>query len=141
MKANDRKRSIAEQLFINNDESIKNIAETVGVSENTVSTWIKKYDWKTRKLNLDAAPHKIKELLLTELQTVVEGGKPKFNSDDIAKITRALERIDKKVSAQMVITVIKELDEFLLSAEIDNQFLSDSLEIHKQFIHYRINKG
>lgn len=141
MKKNDRKRAIAENLYINNGESIKSISETVGVSENTISTWSKKYNWKERKMNLAVAPHKIKEALLEQLDSVVKGEKPIFNSDDIAKITRALERVDKKVSTQMVISVMKELDSFLLSIDMDDKLLEKSLDLHKQFIQFRIMKG
>lgn len=141
MKANDRKRTHGERLFIENGYTLKAVAETVGVSENTVSTWAKKYDWKNRKLNLDSAPHKIKELLLTELEVVASGGKPNFNSDDIAKITRALERVDKKVSTQMIISVLKEFDNYLLSIDIPTELLNQSLDLHKQFIHYKIQQG
>lgn len=141
MKKNDRKRAIAEDLYINNGETFKAIAEIVGVSENTVGTWAKKYNWKERKMNLATAPHKIKEALLEQLESVVKGEKPIFNSDDIAKITRALERVDKKISNQMVISVIKEFDSWLLSIDIDHELLDKCLELHKQFIHHRITNN
>ncbi|HRO76515.1 MAG TPA: hypothetical protein PLP27_10250 [Crocinitomicaceae bacterium] len=138
MKANDRKRSIAEDMYINNGETIKTIAETIGMSENAVGAWVKKYSWKERRANLTAAPHKIKEKLLAQLEAVVNGEKPIFNSDDVSKIASAIERVDKKVSAQMIISVIKEFDNWLLSIDIDNDLLSKSLDLHKQFIHHRI---
>jgi organic radical activating enzyme len=128
-------------MYIEQGCTFKDIASTIGVSENTVSTWGKKYNWKNRKINLDAAPHKIKELLLGELELVLEGGKPTFNSDDIAKITRALERVDKKVSTQMIISVMKEFDSYLLSTAIDNEVLKKCLDLHKQFIHHRIQNS
>lgn len=141
MKANDIKRSHAERLFLEEGYSLKLAAETVGISETTVGTWCRKYDWKNRKNVIDVAPHKIKELLLEQLSIVAAGGKPTFNSDDLAKITRSLERVDKKVSTQMVISIMMLLDQWLLSQEIDPKLLEQSLKLHKQFIHHQIDLG
>ena len=46
MKSNERKRAYAERLYIEDGWTAKSIADTVGVSENTVGAWIKKYSWK-----------------------------------------------------------------------------------------------
>jgi transposase len=141
MKKNDRKRAIAEDLYITNGETLKTIAEMVGVSENTVGSWAKKFNWKERRMNLATAPHKIKEALLEQLESVVKGEKPIFNSDDIAKITRALERVDKKISNQMIISVMKDFDSYLLSIDIDHELLDKCLDLHKKFIHHRISNN
>ncbi|MDD2984718.1 MAG: helix-turn-helix domain-containing protein [Crocinitomicaceae bacterium] len=138
MRANDKKRAHAERLYIEEGWTAKDIAEAVGVSEHTVGSWIKKFNWKDEKTLLDLAPHKLKRLLLGEMDKVLNGEKLTFNSDDLSKISRALERIDKSITVPVVISVIKELDKWLLTYGQDSDFISESLKFHKSFIQQRI---
>ena len=139
MSLNLSKRLTAERLYINDGWTAKSIAYTVGVTENTVGTWVKKYDWKNKRNEVLAAPHKIKTLLLTELQSVLEGGDAKFNSDDVAKITRALERIDKGVNIQVIITAFKMFTDWLTNQKLTPELLESIVGFTKDFIRYSIN--
>lgn len=133
------KRLHAERLYIDDGWTASAIAETVGVSENTLGSWVKKYGWKAKRDEALAAPHKIKSLLLEELQSVVEGKKPKFNSDDIAKITRAIERIDKGVGVHVIISVFKTFTDWLASQDIEPEVLLKVLDKTKEYLRYRID--
>ncbi len=138
MKINERKRAYAERLYIEDGWTAKSIAETVGVSENTISSWVKKYKWREKRAELQAAPHKIRKAIIEEINKVVSGQKMSFNSDDLSKLTRALERLDNKVSIQSVISVFKDYDKWLGSQDVDTKFLEMHLSYHKQYIQYLI---
>lgn len=138
MRGNERKRAYAERLFIEDGWTAKAIAETVGVSENTVGSWVKKYSWKETKDELFAAPHRLKKAILEEIQRVINGETAKFNSDTLSKLTTALERIDKKVSTQLSISVIKEYNNWLASQDVENDFLMQHLDSTKIYLQYRI---
>lgn len=138
MKTNERKRSYAERLFIEDGWTAKAIATTVGVSENTVGSWIKKYNWKERRDELLAAPHRVKKKILEEIQNVLDGGQATFNADTLSKLSRAFERLDQQVSTHIVISVIKEYDNWLAGQDINQVSLSEQLNLHKQYIQYRI---
>ena len=133
------KRIHAEGLYINEGWTAKAIAQTVGVSENTVGTWVKKYEWKTKKREALAAPHKIKQLLLTELEKAVNGEEPKFNADTVSKITRALERVDKGVSVQISISVMKLFTNWLTTQDLDAEVLISIVDLTKGFIKGQID--
>ncbi len=136
---NISKRLHAERLYIDDGWTNKAIAQTVGVSENTIGTWAKKYAWKEKRDEAFAAPHKIRQLLLTELQRVAEGEKPKFNSDDLSKITRALERLDKGVSVQVIISVMKLFTDWLTTQELEPEQLISIVDLTKLFIKEQID--
>lgn len=141
MKAIDRKRAHAERLYIEDGWTHKAIADTVGVTENTVGNWVKKYNWKASRDELLAAPHRIKRLIVEEISRVVKGEKAQFNTDDLSKLTTALQRVDKQVNVQVVISVFKEYDNWLAGdPEIDQEHLKRVLDGHKNFIKYRIDQ-
>jgi|SRR5690606_4341625 len=138
MKSNERKRAYAERLYIEDGWTAKSIATTVGVSENTVGAWIKKYKWKEKKEELNAAPHRVKKKILEEIQSVLDGGQSSFNADTLSKLTRAFERLNQQVSTQVVISVFKEYDNWLAGQDIQQDSLSEQLDLHKQFLQHRI---
>ncbi len=139
MKANDRKRAYAERLYVEDGWTAKAIADTVGVSEVTIGNWGRKDGWKSKRDEMLAAPHKIKQVILQQIQLVAAGEKPTVNSDDLSKLTRALERVDQKVSVQLIITVFKEFDNWLASSDIDTEKLTAMMENHKNYIKHRID--
>lgn len=133
------KRVVAERLYIENGWTAKQVAESVGVTENTIGSWVKKGDWKNKRNEILASPLKIKSILLDELQKVVSGEKPNFNADDLAKITRALERIDKGVNVQVIISSMKLFTDWLTDQKLTDEELELILSLSKDFIRYRIN--
>lgn len=139
MKANDRKRAYAERLYVDDGYTNKAIADTVGVSEVTIGSWVKKYGWKEKRDEILAAPHKIKQVILQQIQIVARGEKPTVNSDDLSKLTRALERVDQKVSIQLIISVFKDFDQWLAGSDISPELLAQMLEAHKNYIKHRID--
>lgn len=135
----DKKRSIAERLFINEGMTAKAIAEELDVTEKTLSSWRKgrpgEKDWDTRRAEVLSAPHRIKEILLKELEAVANGEAPKIKTDALAKISKVMEALSGKSSVQVVITVFKEFDNWM--AEQDPEMAIKFTEWHKQFLHYK----
>ena len=138
MNTGEKKRNYAERLYVEEGWTATSIAATVGVNRNTVSNWVKKYKWQEKKDELLAAPHKVKQIILQEIQRVVAGEPPTFNSDDLSKLTRALERVDQKVSVQMIISVFKAYNNWLASQEVDNDFLLTHIDHSKMYLQYQI---
>jgi len=136
---NEKKRAIAERQFINEGMTAKAIAEELEVTEATVSRWRKgrlgEKDWDARRAEVVSAPHKIKEILLMELQRVADGEKPKVDADALSKIAKVMDSISGKVSVQMVISVFKEFDNWM--AEQEPEQAIKFTEWHKKFLHYK----
>ncbi len=136
---NQKKRAIAERMFIEEGMTAKAIAEALDVSEVTVSRWRKgrkgEKNWDLRRAEVLAAPHKIKELLVKQLELIASGQKATIDADALAKISKVLENINGKLSVQVVISVFKEFDNWM--AEQDPETAVKFLEWHKQFILYK----
>ena len=130
--SNKKKREIAERMFIDQGATGKAIAEQLEVSEQTVSRWKKDHNWDDRRRQTLTAPHKIKEILLQELENVAKGEKAKIDADALAKINKVIDTLTDKVSVQVVITVFKEFDNWMADQEPDVAI--SFLEWHKQFI-------
>ena len=134
----EKKRQIAERLFVENGYTAKAIAETIGVTEKTVGNWNKKFGWEEKKLLNISAPHEIKQLLSKEIKNILDTGEASFNADALSKVMKALAQVDKNVNTQMVISVFKEFDNWLITQDIDSKFLDDTLKKHKEFIQHKI---
>ncbi|CAI9429256.1 DUF1804 domain-containing protein [Candidatus Ornithobacterium hominis] len=136
--AKTQTRIKAEAFYIENLEiTLKEVAEHYKVSQNTVSSWAKKYDWENKRLNFHASPTKIKQLLQQELLQISEGKKPKLPADAIAKLMATLDRLEKKADPVVVHKILKDLDHFI--AEINPDFATQCTTFHKQFLQHRIS--
>ena len=124
-------------MFIDQGMSGKEIAEILEVREATVVTWRKKGDWDKRREENIAAPHTIRAILLKELKNVAEGKKALVDSNALSQISKVVEALSAKISPQVTISVLKELDSFML-----NEDPAKALEFtayHRKFILHKIN--
>jgi predicted transcriptional regulator len=136
---NDKKRGLAERMFIDDGMTAKAIALELETTEQTVGRWRKgrkgEKDWDTRRAVLLTAPHKIKEILTKELQNLAEGKKTTIDADALSKVGKVLEGISGKVSTQIVLSVFKEFDNWMAEQEAETAILF--LDWHKKFILYK----
>ena len=124
-------RGLAERMFMDGMKGAA-IASELDVSTVTISKWRKDDKWDDRKAELHASPHKIKELLMKELQLMSEGKKSVINADAIAKISKVIESVNDRVSVQIVLTVFKEFDNWM--SEQDPELAIKFTEYHKFFL-------
>jgi transposase len=136
MAKRDNNRIVAETMFIEQGMTCKAIAELIDVSEKTLSKWRNDGQWDQKREESLAAPHRIRLLLLNELKTVAEGGESKIDADALAKISKVMESISGNVSPQIVITVLKELDNWM--ATQDPAIAVTFLDFHRRFIQHVI---
>ncbi len=130
-----RKKGIAERFFINDGMNAKSIALELDVSEVTISKWRNEGKWDDRRQMALAAPHRIKELLLGELEKISNGQQSMIDADALAKISKVIESVDKRVNVQIVISVIKEFDNWMATQE--PELAVKFLDFHKRFILYK----
>jgi len=129
-------RSIAEQMYIEQNMTAKAISETLHISEVSLSKWKKEGNWEQRRNELLSAPHKLRELLLNQLKNVAQGEELTINADALAKISKVIESLSDKVSPQAVFSVFKEFDNWM--SQQDPQKATEITEFHKQFLLYKI---
>ncbi|WP_345369325.1 helix-turn-helix domain-containing protein [Algivirga pacifica] len=139
MTASEKKKAMAERLFINDGESTQKIAEFMGVTERTIQRWVKEGDWQKRRELLLSAPHKIKEyldkMILDSMKEDSDSGALAKKADAINKMVSAREKMGDKITANTVVSVFKEFNHFLI--EIDNQFAAQLTKYEMQFVQHK----
>lgn len=133
-------QSTAEQMFVEDGLTAKEIATKLNKAENTIGKWRKAGKWDDKKDQFSATPYLLKKLILEDIQRVADGEKPKINPDDLSKLTRALERVDKKVSVQMIYSCLKEVDLWCAMQDMPLKDLEMILDYHGKFLTHRIEQ-
>lgn len=118
-KQTDKQKEIARVLFMQGQQQ-KTIAETVGVSEKTISKWVKDNNWGSIKAAANITrPELVNKLLgtinklldhvsSTEDPTVLSG-----LSDKLAKFAAVIEKLDKKANIVDAIDVFMAFNKWL----------------------------
>lgn len=139
--SNDKKRGIAEDMYIRLGLTGREIAENLGVTEQTVSRWKKgregEKSWDDRKTESCLTPLKIKELLLKEAEKLARGEESTVKADQLSKIMSAIDQLDKKINVRTVMDVFREFDNWM--AEQEPTTAVQFTRFHKLFLQYRIS--
>ncbi|MEE9408135.1 MAG: hypothetical protein V3V28_08680 [Polaribacter sp.] len=136
---NQKKRSIAERLIIEDGKTGEYVSDFLDISSQTVSRWRKgrkgEKTWDERRTENLSAPHKIKELLQKQLELVASGEKATIDADSLSKISKVLQDVSSKVSTQVVLSVLEEFDNWF--SEIDPEKALEITKIHRAFLIYK----
>ena len=124
----------AESCFFDQVMTYAAIAEHLVIREATLSEWRRSMKWDDKRKIALAAPSKIRDLLLDEMQNISAGGKANIDTDGLSKVAKALQYFDGKVSLSVVIAVLKEVDNYL--AEVSPQEAVKIVEFHRLFIRH-----
>lgn len=139
--SNEKKRGIAEDMYIRLGLTGREIAENLGVTEQTVSRWKKgregERSWDDRRTESSLTPLKIKETLLKEAEKLARGEESGVKADQLSKIMAAIDRLDKKINVRTVMDVFREFDNWM--AEQDPAVAVGFTRYHKLFLQYRIS--
>ena len=138
---NDKKREIAEDMYIRLGLTGREIAENLGVTEQTVSRWKKgregEKSWDDRKTEAQLTPLKIKELLLKEAEKLAKGEESLVKADQLSKIMAAIDQLDKKINVRTVMDVFREFDIWM--SEQEPATAIPFTRWHKLFLQYRVS--
>lgn len=139
--SNEKKRGIAEDMYIRLGLTGREIAENLGVTEQTVSRWKKgregERSWDDRRTESSLTPLKIKETLLKEAEKLARGEESGVKADQLSKIMAAIDQLDKKINVRTVMDVFREFDNWM--AEQDPTVAVGFTRYHKLFLQYRIS--
>lgn len=118
-KQTNKKKEIARVLFMQG-ELQKNIAETVGVSEKTISTWIKDNNWGNIKAAANITRPELVNKLLSTINKLLDHVAATDDpillsglSDKLAKFAAVIEKLDKKANIVDAIDVFMAFNKWL----------------------------
>lgn len=118
----------AKMLFLDTEQKLTNkeIAERVGVRPNTVASWIKKEGWEKLRKSLMVTRQKMISDLYDQLEWLNDDIKTRDvkvasakESDSIAKLTNAIERLETDISIAEVYEVSTQFLEFIKPIDFD----------------------
>ncbi|MCD8081881.1 MAG: helix-turn-helix domain-containing protein [Bacteroides sp.] len=149
-------KACAHRLYLNGITQ-KMIAKTVGVTEATVSGWVKSGGWKQERddqststialaNSMMAAAKQMADLIITEISAGNKDIKTITQcSDNLVKIMAAAERIANTVTKATIIDVIIGLERWLMHrAETDKELTPELIQLfnkyHKEYIKYISSK-
>lgn len=138
----NKDKDLAEFLFVEAGMSQRDISAQLGYSENAISTWAKDGNWKDLKNALVMSPSRLRANLLKQASTILENAddeKRPVNSkemDTIAKITAALDRLDKKSTASVAMAVLTEFSEF--AKTVDLLLIQKTIPLQREFIKQKL---
>lgn len=142
---NEKKKQLAERFYINEGKTGKWISEYLEVTEATITRWKKgdpknplNRDWDIRKAETLSAPHKIKELTFRAMLQVAEGKVPEVDADSLVKYANTIQKIDKQIGIQVMVTVIMELDKYIASES--PELALAYARLHQKFIHKKASE-
>lgn len=124
----DQKKDYALQLFLHGNITQQEIAERVGVTVQTISSWKKKFGWeKLKKSLLTTRKAELARLYdqLSELNTHIqdrEAGQRYASTgeaDTIGKLTKAIRNLETETSIAQTVDVFIEFSEFLQDVDLD----------------------
>lgn len=136
MARKDKRRILAEGMFIEQGMTGEAIAEMLDVRAATVSGWRKADDWDRRRDENLAAPHKLREVLMAELKRISAGEKPTIDADALSKVAKVMDTINDKITPQIAMSILKQFDNWM--ADQDPKTAVSFLEWHKKFLQHII---
>lgn len=137
-------RDIAETYYVDLCLTAKEISERLGVTEKTVGDWVEKYGWKALKTakqsSAKALINSLNNLLeiLVDKRIAIEKGEEKGDAkstiDDISKINKTIETLNKKGKPSLS-TYIHCVERFMNALHAKNpELFFKTLEFQKEHI-------
>jgi len=113
-----QKRELAKQLYLNTDLTLKEIAERVGVTANTIGKWCA--SWKQIKAAKTSTRDEIIARYMRMIGNILKEAEDEgraitdSEADKISKLNKAKDSIDKEVGLVMFIQIFQEYNSWLI---------------------------
>lgn len=129
---------IAMNLYIDNLMTQREIANLVGVNENTIKSWIDKNNWEVLRGAKEAGRGTIIANILRRVSTLT--ATENYSSDDLIKNVKALEYLSpNKITVSGQIATIKQFMSFLYETDYTIAKAIADKELSKKFLENRVH--
>lgn len=134
---NSQLRTLAEKMYVEEYMTAQAIADSLGVSPQTVGRWKKGIgrdaeDWDVKRDRFKREPYNIRKLINEEVSRLANGEDATLDMKVLNEAIKALNAISSKVSPEVVFSVFREYDNWL--SGVDPEFAVRSTDYHKRFL-------
>jgi transposase-like protein len=126
--SNAQKKEWAMHLYTADELTQKQIAQKVGVNENTVGRWVTEGNWDKRRKTLLVTKKEQLSMLYDILEKLTQEGKKALEDDDpttnpnadaIIKITAAIKKIESETGIGEMIDTLKDFISFVQQEDFE----------------------
>ena len=147
-----QKQEKARLLYLNSDLNQKQIAENIGVTENTISKWIEKFGWKKLKVAMSITKDKIiatTYLQIAEIQQKAideDRTLSPSESDQILKLSKVVKDLSGSLGVVTVIGVLMNYGNYIqkrMSGDRSYMSFDDfkkMVSYHDDFVSFMMNQ-
>jgi transcriptional regulator with XRE-family HTH domain len=116
-----QKQEKARILFLNSNLTQKGIAENVGVTENTISSWIEKFGWRDLKTATTVTKDEVIKMTWRQIADITQKANDEkrtqtpAETDQILKLSKVIKEAEGVINAPIVMQVFIDFDKFLIN--------------------------
>ncbi len=126
-----QKKELAHIYYMQGNTQ-QEIADKVGVSRNTVSTWVKEEKWGELKAATTITRKELVAKMLSKINERLDSGD--WTSDEMVKATAAIEKLDKQTSVITIIEVFSAFDNWLIARmKLDPELTPEIVKIMNKY--------
>lgn len=110
----------------------KDIADKVGVSRNTICSWIKDGKWDTLRAATTVSRKELVTKMLQQIDDKLQSGQ--WTADEICKAANAVEKLDKQTNIITIIEVFSAFNKWLVSRmQVDSELTPELVKVINKY--------
>ena len=110
----------------------KDIADKVGVSRNTICSWIKDGKWDTLRAANTVSRKELVTKMLQQIDDKLQSGQ--WTADEICKAANAVEKLDKQTNIITIIEVFAAFNKWLVSRmQVDSELTPELVKVINKY--------
>ncbi len=138
------KYDLARRLYFDK-VPLKEIAERIEVTPQTLTNWKKKGAWEERRNAEILSPKTLYSKLLKQLNELIEAGDPLQTADAISKICKQIKDLQRDTTLDDTIQALSEFGDWLIhngkELHTDKKFLQELTRFQDIYIQEQISKA
>ena len=138
------KYDLAKRLYINERVPLKEIAQRLNTTPQTLTRWKKQGAWAEKRQATMLSPKTLYYKLLAQLDVLIDDGDPKGNADAISKICKQVKELQREATVDDTIQVLTNFGDWLVAngtkLRITKEYVQELTRLHDSYIHEQIAK-
>lgn len=133
------KYDLARRLYVDDKVPLKEIAQRLGTTPQTLTRWKQKGAWAEKRQASMLSPRALYQKLLKQLDLLIEEGDPAGNADAISKICKQVKELQREATVDDVILVLSDFSDWLLAngqaQGITREWMQEITQLQDTYVH------